>query len=209
MKRKLEHEVPLSADAVALIRRLEAGRIGRFTVSGPPQRRAGHQLSGVGPRPTPDRAGGPAQRRHAARLQKFREIMDGRPRSPKRRGRAVPSSRDRQSHGRDRESGGTRFEKRRKVMDDWSDVLSGRDADNVVPMNGRDRVIRIAIPPSRLRRHRHDDAVGTVSFEWGPTSPLCAAWPNVVNRLRFLRAPGESYSDVILRLVAAGDGIEA
>jgi hypothetical protein len=33
--------------------------------------------------------------------------------------------------------------------------------------------------------------------------------PNVVDRLRFLRGPSESYSDVILRLVAAGEGIEA
>ena len=33
--------------------------------------------------------------------------------------------------------------------------------------------------------------------------------PNVVNRLRAMRGPGESYSDVILRLVATGDGMEA
>ena len=32
--------------------------------------------------------------------------------------------------------------------------------------------------------------------------------PTVVDRLRFLRGPGESYSDVIVWLVAAGDGIE-
>jgi hypothetical protein len=35
------------------------------------------------------------------------------------------------------------------------------------------------------------------------------AWlPTVIDRLRFLRGPGESYSDVILKLVAAGDGME-
>jgi hypothetical protein len=30
--------------------------------------------------------------------------------------------------------------------------------------------------------------------------------PNVVDRLRFLRGPGESYSDVILRLASEGAG---
>ena len=34
MKRKLEHEVPLSADAMALIRRLEAARINKFVFPG-------------------------------------------------------------------------------------------------------------------------------------------------------------------------------
>ncbi len=32
--------------------------------------------------------------------------------------------------------------------------------------------------------------------------------PNVVDRLKAMRRPGEGYSDVILRLVAAGDGME-
>ena len=56
MKRKLEHEVPLSADAMALIRRLEAAPDRQVRVSRSPRQRAGHQLSGVGPRPAPDRA---------------------------------------------------------------------------------------------------------------------------------------------------------
>jgi integrase len=34
IKRKLEHEVPLSADAVALLKRLEAARIGKFVFPG-------------------------------------------------------------------------------------------------------------------------------------------------------------------------------
>ena len=34
MKRKLEHEVPLSAEAVALLKRLEAAHIGKFVFPG-------------------------------------------------------------------------------------------------------------------------------------------------------------------------------
>ncbi len=56
MKRKLPHEVPLSADAVALLKRLEAARINKFVFPGRSRQRVGHQLSGVGPRPAPDRA---------------------------------------------------------------------------------------------------------------------------------------------------------
>ena len=33
--------------------------------------------------------------------------------------------------------------------------------------------------------------------------------PNVVDRLMAMRGTGESYSDVIVRLVASGEGIEA
>jgi hypothetical protein len=43
-----------------------------------------------------------------------------------------------------------------------------------------------------------------VSFEIEATERDRFVWlsPNVVDRLRFLRGPGESYSDVILRLTA-------
>jgi hypothetical protein len=37
-----------------------------------------------------------------------------------------------------------------------------------------------------------------------PKGQRLAWWPNVVNRLRFLRGSGESYSDVILRLGSEG-----
>jgi hypothetical protein len=42
---------------------------------------------------------------------------------------------------------------------------------------------------------------GTVSFKREPDERLIWLTPEVVNRLRALRGPGESYSDVILRLV--------
>jgi hypothetical protein len=46
--------------------------------------------------------------------------------------------------------------------------------------------------------------LGSVSFEIEATERDRFVWlsPNVVDRLRFLRGPGESYSDVILRLTA-------
>lgn len=49
--------------------------------------------------------------------------------------------------------------------------------------------------------------LGSVGYEFDATSGDRYAWlaPNVVNRLRALRGPGESYSDVILRLAADGD----
>ena len=53
--------------------------------------------------------------------------------------------------------------------------------------------------------------LGSVGYENGPSrngERLIWLAPNVVNRLRTMRGPGESYSDVILRLVAAGDGDE-
>ena len=49
--------------------------------------------------------------------------------------------------------------------------------------------------------------LGSVGYENGPSvngERLIWLGPNVVNRLRFLRGPGESYSDVILKH-AAGD----
>jgi hypothetical protein len=48
--------------------------------------------------------------------------------------------------------------------------------------------------------------LGTVSYEREPTDRgerLIWLEPHVVNKLRALRGPGESYSDVILRLSAS------
>jgi hypothetical protein len=53
--------------------------------------------------------------------------------------------------------------------------------------------------------------LGSVGYEVDATDGQRFVWlaPDVVNRLRAMRGPGESYSDVIPRLVAAGDGMEA
>jgi hypothetical protein len=71
-------------------------------------------------------------------------------------------------------------------------------------------MIRIAITPAAFKAIAAALPLGSVAFE--PTGTRGVAkgerliWlePSVVNKLRFLRAPGESFSDVILR-VAAGE----
>ena len=71
-------------------------------------------------------------------------------------------------------------------------------------------MIRIAISQAAFEAIAATLPLGSVSFEnafnqlgeryvWLP--------PNVVDRLKAQRRPGESYSDVVLRLLAAGDGI--
>lgn len=68
-------------------------------------------------------------------------------------------------------------------------------------------VVRIAINPAAFEAIARTPPFGTVSFEnkidengdrliWLP--------PNVVDRLSDLRGPGESYSDVIMRVAADG-----
>ena len=72
-------------------------------------------------------------------------------------------------------------------------------------------MIRIAISAEAFDAMAATLPLGSVSFEnavnergeryvWLP--------PNVVDRLKARRRPGESYSDVILRLAAAGGGME-
>jgi hypothetical protein len=71
-------------------------------------------------------------------------------------------------------------------------------------------IIRIAISQAAFEAIAATMPLGSVSYEpetnangerliWLP----CA----VVDRLRYLREPGESYNEVILRLAAGGDGI--
>jgi hypothetical protein len=66
-------------------------------------------------------------------------------------------------------------------------------------------VIRIAISQAAFDAIAKTMPFGSVSFEEA-TDGHRFVWlaPNIINRLRFLRGPGESYSDVILKL-AAGD----
>ena len=64
-------------------------------------------------------------------------------------------------------------------------------------------MIRISISPDRVRHSarwptRRNSASGGERRIWLD--------PTVVNRLRALRGPGESYSDVIIRLAAAAGG---
>ena len=71
-------------------------------------------------------------------------------------------------------------------------------------------MIRIAITQAAFDAIASTLPAGSVTFEIEATEGDHFVWlsPNVVDRLRFLRGLGESYSDVILRLVAAGDGME-
>jgi hypothetical protein len=65
-------------------------------------------------------------------------------------------------------------------------------------------MIRIAITPAAFEAIADTLPLGTVGYE-NELSPkgerMIWLEAHVVDRLRFLRGPGESYSDVILRLV--------
>jgi hypothetical protein len=64
-------------------------------------------------------------------------------------------------------------------------------------------VIRIAISQAAFEAIARTLPLGSVSFENKITEKgerLIWLEPNVVDRLRVLRGPGESYSDVILRI---------
>jgi hypothetical protein len=64
-------------------------------------------------------------------------------------------------------------------------------------------MIRIAITPAAFEAIAQMLPLGSVGYENGPNvrgERLIWLAPNVVNRLRAMRRPGESYSDVILRL---------
>ncbi len=68
-------------------------------------------------------------------------------------------------------------------------------------------MIRIAITEAAFEAISVTFPLGSVGYENGPSKNgerLIWLAPNVVNRLRAMRGPGESYSDVILKL-AAGD----
>ena len=67
-------------------------------------------------------------------------------------------------------------------------------------------MIRIAITPAAFEAIAATLPLGSVGYEREPDEKgerLIWLDPAVVNRLRTLRAPGESYSDVILRVVDA------
>jgi hypothetical protein len=67
-------------------------------------------------------------------------------------------------------------------------------------------VVRIAISQAAFDAIAQTLALGSVGFENATNEKgerLIWLEPNVIDRLRSLRGPGESYSDVILRLAKA------
>ena len=68
-------------------------------------------------------------------------------------------------------------------------------------------MVRIAITQVAFEAIAKNAPLGSVGFE-NEVNEKGERWiwlePNVVERLRFLRCTGESYSDVILRLAAEG-----
>ncbi len=66
-------------------------------------------------------------------------------------------------------------------------------------------MIRIAITPAAFEAIAATLLLGSVGYE-NPVNEKgeCLVWlaPEVVDRLRAMRGPGESYSDVILRVAA-------
>jgi integrase len=134
MKRAREHEVPLSSDAVAIIRRLKAARINKFVFPG--RRSAGPVTNWpvwcLVQELTSRQAGKPV----AASPHGFRSSA----RSWMRATRVPDDVAERcLAHERkdsiqaayDREE---LLEARREVMEKWARFLSGADADNVVPL---------------------------------------------------------------------------
>jgi hypothetical protein len=68
-------------------------------------------------------------------------------------------------------------------------------------------MIRIAISEAAFQAIASTMPLGSVGYENGVSEHgERYVWlePNVVDRLRALRGPGESYSDVILRLAKSG-----
>ena len=68
---------------------------------------------------------------------------------------------------------------------------------------GAGRVIRIAISQAAFQAIASTMPLGSVGYEAGTNERgerLIWLAPNVLDRLKALRGPGESYSDMILRL---------
>jgi integrase len=139
MKRKLPHQVPLSADAVALIRRLERARINRFVFPG---RRGGGPVTNYPVWDLVQRLSGRADNEASmASVHGFRASFRSWCRAKKVADdvaeRALAHGRDDATQAAyDREE---MLEARRPVMEKWAAFLSGKTADNVVPIRRRAR----------------------------------------------------------------------
>ncbi len=68
-------------------------------------------------------------------------------------------------------------------------------------------MIRIAVTPAAFEAIAKTMPFGSVGYDVNVIGGERHVWlaPAVVDRLRYLRGPGESYSDVILRLTAAAE----
>jgi integrase len=132
MKRKLPHEVPLLADAVALVRRLDAARIGKFF----PGRRSNGPVTNYPVWDLVQRLTGRVDNEASmASVHGFRTSFRSWCRAKKIRDdmaeRALAHRReDATQAAYDPEE---MLEDRRKVMSDWAAFLSGADS-NVVPI---------------------------------------------------------------------------
>jgi integrase len=139
MKRKLEHEVPLSADALALLKRLEAGRINKFVFPG--RRSAGpvtnypvwaavQRLTGQEGQPS---AASPHGMRASARSWMAAQGVPfdvAEACLAHATGNATVVAYNRE----------TLFEKRRKVMSDWAKFLRGEEQTaDIIPLAARRR----------------------------------------------------------------------
>ena len=134
MKRKLPHEVPLSADAMAIIRRLEPARTGKFVLPGRSNLKPiGHvvvwtlvqQLTGreAGQPVTASPHGFRASFRSWCTAKKVRREIAERCLAHGRES-AVEEAYDHEEMLKDR----------RKVMERWAAFLGGAGASNVVPL---------------------------------------------------------------------------
>ena len=134
MKRKLPHEVPLSADAMAIIKWLEPAHINKFVFPG---RRGGGSVTNYPVWGLVQRLTGRADNEESvASVHGFRASFRSWCRAKKVADdvaeRALAHAReDATQAAYDREE---MLEDRRKVMSDWAAFLSGADADNVVPL---------------------------------------------------------------------------
>jgi integrase len=134
MKRAREHGVPLSAEAMAIIRRIEPARTGKFVLPGRSNAKpVGHvvvwnlvqQLTGreAGQPVTASPHGFRASFRSWCTFKKISGEIAERCLAHERKG-AVEQAYDREEM----------LEDRRKVMERWAAFLRGADADNVIPL---------------------------------------------------------------------------
>jgi integrase len=139
MKRAREHEVPLSTDAMVIIKRLETARTSKFVFPGRSNLKPiGHavvwslvqQLTGrEADQPvTASPHGFRASFRSWCTFKKISSEIAERCLAHERKG-AVEAAYDLEEM----------LEARREAMSDWAQFLSGADADNVVPLRGPDR----------------------------------------------------------------------
>jgi integrase len=134
MKRNREHQVPLSADAVALIKRLEPARIGKFVFPGRSNLKpiAHWAVWELVQRLTGREAGEPIAASPHGFRSSFRSWCTARHVPSEVAERCLAHERkDATQAAYDREE---MLEQRRDAMERWASFLSGADTSNVVPL---------------------------------------------------------------------------